>query len=282
MNTHKLYKFRSVNTHNLTALANNHFWFSSIGDFNDPFEGAYIIDNDLSNKDKELLKKAIQKKPQFTDTDSEKYAEALKHLKIDIKNHSVEDLNLTIVKYKLQLLIDIIHNTKCISMSQKNDSIDPIYENLLWSHYSDGLRGFCLVFDKDALSNSFYSSEDDAIRSIKVRYQNRPNKLKLSEFIRSKIFIGEKDNSYIQEVTETIATKSRSWLYENEIRFISMGNQNLYSYKGEDLIEIVIGEKMPTSQKKLVTDISKSVNPGIAIKKACIKQKSYDIEIIDY
>ncbi|MFT6989937.1 MAG: hypothetical protein ACJASL_001914 [Paraglaciecola sp.] len=47
-----LYKFREVNTNNLSALANNKFWFSSLNDFNDPFEGSHIKGNNI---DSELL-----------------------------------------------------------------------------------------------------------------------------------------------------------------------------------------------------------------------------------
>ena len=45
----KLYKFRAVNTNSLTLLANNQLWFSSLDDFNDPFEGAHILNNHLQS-----------------------------------------------------------------------------------------------------------------------------------------------------------------------------------------------------------------------------------------
>ena len=275
----KLYKFRTVNSNNLEALSSNHLWFSDLGDFNDPFEGSYILDNDLTKEDEELLKKAIQKKPINNRAAQREYEETLKKIGIDLKNNTAEELNLAIVKHKLQSLIDIIHSIKCISMSLKDDKIDPIYQNLLWSHYSDGLRGFCLVFNKEFLMNNFYTSTEDAIRGINISYQDLPNKLKISEYIRSKSFVGELDHSTIQRVTDTIATKSTHWLYENEIRFLSTSSSNLHSYKPDNLVEIVIGEKMSQSQQKSITEIVKTVNPSIVVKKARITPGTYNIDI---
>lgn len=42
-----LYKFREINTNNLSALENNQLWFSSINDFNDPFEGSHVKENNI-------------------------------------------------------------------------------------------------------------------------------------------------------------------------------------------------------------------------------------------
>jgi hypothetical protein len=47
-----LCKFREVNINNLFALANNKLWFSSLNDFNEPFEGSHIKGNNI---DSELL-----------------------------------------------------------------------------------------------------------------------------------------------------------------------------------------------------------------------------------
>ena len=76
--------------------------------------------------------------------------------------------------------------------------------------------------------------------------------------------------------------KSSSWSYENELRLLSKENHHAHFYPPEYLIQIVLGDKMPEDQKKLVIDIAKSSNPNVEIKIAKLKDGTYDLDVIDY
>lgn len=39
-----VYKFSSLNINSLSALAEGKAWFSNLADFNDPFEGQFVIE----------------------------------------------------------------------------------------------------------------------------------------------------------------------------------------------------------------------------------------------
>ena len=172
--------------------------------------------------------------------------------------------------------------SKIVSMSYFDRENDPITENLMWSHYADGLRGFCLVFSSKQLQCDINKSSGRIMRPINVMYQNEPNVLRLSDFLSSKTLYGDPEIDYIEHVIQTVSRKSKSWKYENEMRIISMSESNIHSYTTSALLEIVIGDKMPLDQQKLVIQTAKIANPNIIVRRAKVKENSYLIQIQDY
>ncbi len=277
----RLYKFRTVDTYSLSALSNSKLWFSALSDFNDPFEGSHMLDSHLSNSDLNLIKEMVQWKPK-EEVGEEAYEKMLSEMGINEEGLTNDKLFKSIAIHELDILINIIHASKICCFSVSDDEKDPLKENLMWSHYSNGLRGFCLVFNGDALQIDINNSSQQAIRAIQVKYQNKPNELKLSDYVKSESELNTAKNDYFQYITETIATKSLAWEYENEVRILALGDHNIHAYLPDTLLEIVVGEKMPEDQKNLVINTAKNANPSVSIKEARLKQNSYKLEIIDY
>ena len=277
----KFYKFRIVDTYSLSALSTNNLWFSTANDFNDPFEGAHILNNNLSSEDLSLIKAKVKWKSK-DEIGKEEYREMLEDLGVQNDNLSEEDLFKKITEHDLAALIDVVHNSKITCLSLYDNEKDPLKENLMWSHYSDGLRGFCLVFDARKLEDDINKSTKQSMRIIQVKYQDEPNELSLSDYIKSESILNETNDDYLQSVTETITTKSKDWEYENEVRILAMSKLNLHTYSPEALVEIVVGERMPEEQKKLVIDTAKNANPDIIIKQARLKPDSYQLEIVSF
>lgn len=272
----KLYKFREFNANNITALANRQLWFSQRSDFNDPFEGAHVKDNGLS---KELLNTfACKLKNEISE---ENFAKMLTDMGLKEGEVTNEKLFQKIAEFNLQPLINIVHNSKitCLSLSEPEN--DPIRNNLMWSHYADGLRGFCLVFDGESLQKDIYLSSNESMRPIKIQYKSTPNTLSLLDFIKSDFVLdNDQDIDFIETVIKTIATKSVEWSYENEFRILTLNENNFHNYSEKTLKEIVVGMKIPEPQRKLLLDIIKTNYPNIIIKEARLKPDSYSLEII--
>lgn len=277
----KLYKFRQVDTFSLSGLSNNTLWFSDLNDFNDPFERSYILDEVLSDEVKKELILRVTPKPD-NEVDLKIKQKVFKQAGVKSGDNKEEFLH-KMLKHDFKVaLIDIIHKSKAICMSQESSVNDPLYENLMWSHYADGLRGFCMVFERDKLLQDFIDQQL-TIRPIIVEYSDVPvtlslNEFALSEHVLNKVLMKE----LISNVTKTLATKSLSWKYENELRMLSLEDNNIHEYYPESLLEIIIGEKMPQDQQKLVIDTARSANPNIIIKYAQLKKRTYQLEIVDY
>ncbi|OCH61886.1 DUF2971 domain-containing protein [Vibrio splendidus] len=277
----KLYKFRQVDTYSLAGLANNTLWFSNLNDFNDPFEGSYIFDDSLTESDFSELEARLAKR---TDVSEEAFQEMLKELGITDGGADKRNLIHKMAVRDYQSIVGIMHASKVLSTSyfDNSEKPDPLFSNLMWSHYANGLRGFCLVFDDELLLQSAVDG-GVGLRPILVRYTDDPRSLSLSDFVHSTYVLGNKsDVNLIEEVAQTVATKSQAWEYENECRLLSLEKNSAQAYDSKSLMEIVIGEKMPKDQQTLVINTAKSANPDIKIKLARLKENTYQLEVVDY
>lgn len=280
----KLYKFRQVDTFSLSSLSNNTLWFSNLDDFNDPFEGSYVLNEELSERVMgELITRVVPKPDEEVDLD--KRNRLFEEAGVTDGGADLESFFPKMVKRDFErALVATVHRSKavCMSMEDSDPSKDPLYENLMWSHYADGLRGFCMIFDGELLQRDFYEREL-SVRPIVVDYQDEPVCLNLEDFATSNHILNENPNAdIISDVTQTIGTKSTAWSYEKEFRMLSLEDSNLHSYPSQALIEIVLGEKMPLDQRKLVLDTARSANPDVVVKIAQLRKGTYSLEIIDY
>ena len=90
---------------------------------------------------------------------------------------------------------------------------------LLWAHYSNSHKGFCIEYDLDMLTENL-SRDFDISDKINVSYEDeRPE-------------VSETD-SLFQVRKKVFGTKSLAWKYENEVRlvFSKGGLKNLYQKK---------------------------------------------------
>lgn len=99
-----------------------------------------------------------------------------------------------------------LYNAGIYSLSKpKEDETFPCNE-LLWAHYANSHKGFCIEYDMEKLSSDT-TSGFDVSSVINVSYENeRPN-------------VSEHDNIF-QIQKKVFGTKSSAWEYENEIRLV--------------------------------------------------------------
>ncbi|PTP81144.1 DUF2971 domain-containing protein [Vibrio splendidus] len=279
----KLYKFRDVNEYSLDGLRNSKLWFSDLDDFNDPFEGRYVLDDKLTYTTmRQLMKRTTIKSD--SEVGAVERARMLEEIGVANDGANKQDLLYTMALRDFkEALIKTVHNSKavCLSHSAPAPENDPLYENLMWSHYANGLRGFCIVLDRQVLMDYFLQQEL-SIRPIEVQYQDVPMTLSLNDYVRSRHVLHGTDGDLIKAVTATIGCKSKAWAYENEFRFLSLENENLQSYTPEALSQVVIGEKMPDKDRQSIIDAALIANPTVVFKLARLKKDTYQLEITDY
>lgn len=130
-------------------------------------------------------------------------------------------------------------------------NLDDIHKSkLLWSHYSNGLRGFAVEFDVDMLLDSISEKNKDSMIGVwPISYCDFGMSDYLIENIKSK------DASEL-DANEIYLYKHTDWSYENELRIISKVNELKYSHLC--IKKIYIGEKMPENYKELLVDILNS------------------------
>lgn len=76
---------------------------------------------------------------------------------------------------------------------------------LLWAHYANSHRGFCIEYDLNKLQNG-YSNED--LYTFKIKYSSRPPQLSLSDIT---------NGNTLNAINRVAGFKSKEWKYEEEI-----------------------------------------------------------------
>ena len=238
-----LYKYRDWDILNhKKLLVEQELYFPSASKFNDPFEGAIPFEYDPKELTPEniFLKMYSLEKELYPDKPDEEihkfiYAAQQKNLLFDpVHREYVNDE----IKKQVEEEFGIFSLT-----TQRNNF-------LMWSHYSNSHKGFCIGFDTQML----YDSLDCALG--KVDYQNTIPKFKLNEAIQ-------------EFAKKLIGTKGNFWSYEEEYRFVSQGKSNFSIIVPIDtIVEVILGCRMNEKSKDEIIDFISNQIPECHIYEA--------------
>lgn len=265
----KLYKYRPVNEYSLNNLEEDTVWLNSPNDYNDPYEFYENIDfkalsNAITEKHKDELISMMTSKIQVSEDIIEKakvsnnpieiIGEAIMKenqysgLKIDtffkFISDYVEKNNQRLISEKLEFIQDTM---KVSSFCEENNQF------LMWSHYSDSHRGFCIEYDID-----FWNKSDLRRRILyPIIYQDEV--YNSTPHLLKSINGTEWNNLY---PLLSGSTKSKNWEYEKEWRFIinigaSFPRQN---YPMNCQSKVFLGHKISEEHKTNIIEICKQKN----------------------
>ena len=139
---------------------------------------------------------------------------------------------------------------------------------LMWSHYGDQHRGFCVGFDSDVLENKVPKNDTGMPAyegPIKVNYTSeRPS--------------GE----------AVYVTKSLEWEYEDEHRLISRNGPGapawgpgVWCVEPEAVVEVVLGARMTAQCEAEVVSAVRKLRPAVKLRKALPHSHEYKIVVED-
>lgn len=174
------------------------------------------------------------------DTDSlikgELYAPKMKDLN-DPFEGSVELPNAYSEDYWVTPLLQQNYNAGVYSMSKQKEGEDFPCNELLWAHYANSHKGFCIEYDLDKLDICITGNID---YRIDVLYQeNKPTILP--------------DDSIEAKVKKAFSTKSLAWDYENEYRLI-FSSSGVKKIAFEAIRAIYFGLNMPLAERNAIVN----------------------------
>jgi len=142
-------------------------------------------------------------------------------------------------------------------------SLTPHPKNyLMWSHYAQSHKGFCVEFDTRLL-----------VESVAGHYQKVTYSKDIPYFsIRDKIEEGL--------ITKLLYTKSEDWFYEDEYRItrIHCANTSI-RFDPSALIGIYFGYKMPPEHQVEIIDRAKPLYPHTKFYKMDLSKDKFELEI---
>jgi hypothetical protein len=236
-----LYKYRDwSNSLHKTILTENELFMASPGSFNDPFdcripENYFLLNTDekinqfmenIESEHKEKLSKLDNaSKKQISDNFKKRFND-LDTVQEDHENHFFKQ------------------TSNCygvFSLSTKWDSL------LMWSHYANNHKGFCIGFNEDKLRESEIFGS-----GLRVDYNDEfPVRNPLEE-------IQPLNNAILQ-----LGTKAKEWSYEEEFRLINLNpdgisaSDRIVKYPDNFISEIILGIDIPEKDKVEILEISR-------------------------
>jgi len=262
--------------------------------FNDPFECRCEIIEGFPIKDPNDLRfRNIVKAWGFDDPNSDLVSD----------NYDEYVLELEDTEPSIPLILD---SARISCFSRKNDNL------LMWAHYANGLRGFCIEFDPkylmanaseftklyDVLYEDTPSVIDTALIAVLNDQVDYHNDAIYATETQSKYYRGDwaaeiemykdaMERAYRQNdeiYQKMLATKPLEWKYEEEIRIITQTEKTDKSgvtlkYPPEAIKSIILGEKMTPNHSQTIINIAKGYPTPIEIKKASRAPGKFDIVI---
>ncbi|WP_176502745.1 DUF2971 domain-containing protein [Cobetia sp. 5-11-6-3] len=195
---------------------------------------------------------------------------------------------------------DMCDKTRISCFGSERDSM------LMWSHYADGLRGFCVVFDEDVLLESElepyllnvdyqdYPPVIDCFVYVIARDQYEYHCMAIEEasaladqkywiplYKKAKL---EAFDSMAKTWQQVFATKPLAWKYERERRLLVMSEEenvspSLLQYSPKAVREIILGERMEYGVRQRINSILRESYPHVPVRTARRVQGVYSINI---
>lgn len=137
-------------------------------------------------------------------------------------------------------------------------------EILMWTHYADSHKGFCLEYDVPAENFGYL---DRGCFDNKKRYMERITYLENLATDFESVFSKEQDEYYSNANFEDLLgtcffSKDESFKYESEVRLLQYAEKNAGDYiplKFDYLSKIIFGERCAPDLKNLISCINKQV-----------------------
>ena len=245
--------------HSRRIFTDNELYFSSVNDFNDPFDCQFQVKFVGSDDDKpkfidDLLKKQAPHLPS-----EERLSIARENSKFlsdpDIANamrnrarHAIEEWGIC-----------------CLSVVRDNI--------LMWSHYAKEHYGFCLEFSNELQVVPMVYQKDEG---QKAPFPVMPLRVMYSE--KYPVF---NPLSLDDSVNQTLLRKANQWEYEREWRMVCPRTTGSYTFKPHCLTGVIFGCRMPEEHKELIRGWCQDRPPSMKYYEARQSEDSYSLNIVE-
>jgi hypothetical protein len=238
-----LYKYQRLTAHSLASVLNKSVWMASPTSFNDPFDCAIPFPRaNIKESMENMLKSAA----------------ASKGIDLrDIRNHDKiegnEERAYEILKRTLQTTLSKA-GVLCLSATS--------LEILMWSHYADNHKGFCIEYD---------FSEDSGLRKSArpVQYQNEMPDLSVT---------GTDEEHRTEYIQKCVFTKAKQWKYEQEWRVLHPEGNRAVNASGE-ITSIIFGARMSITDKQMLALATKHLT-NIQLRQAVLCEDRFAVDLV--
>ncbi|MDP2228719.1 MAG: DUF2971 domain-containing protein [Moraxellaceae bacterium] len=237
-----LYRYQALSAYSLAALVNKTIWLAKPSTFNDPFDCAITLDR---QKYKQSVMHAV--------------SVAMERAKpAGLNPEHLQDMwpgDEEAFEQFRSHLTEMVQNLGICSFSATSTHL------LMWSHYANHHRGFCVEYDCRAGTK---------LRKLayKVKYEDTVPSLTAADFAPPENE-GAVDTLWL--------TKAKCWAYEEEWRV--MTNEGNKAHRAPSrILSVIFGARMPESDRIMVAYALRH-EPDVNFKQARLKEGHFEVEV---
>lgn len=247
----KLYKYESFSIQSLLNLKNQQIYFGSPSAFNDPYDCALKVNiQDVSEEELKELKERYF---------SQRIPLKVRELFESATSQEQKNILLRAARSACEEAIDRYHQSVGVScFSEINDEL------LMWAHYADKYKGFCLEFDTN---NDLFNKTNE------VNYVDEMPKISVRNIV---------DRNQPSDLINLLCTKSKAWSYEKEWRCIHEEAGKLYGYSAETLTGVYFGPNMDQDACAIICLVLKGQNPNVRFWQGTRSEAKFKVEFKEF
>lgn len=250
----KLYKYGHMEDDDRIHYAkevfeDNRVFFSSPDCFNDPFDSVirWVGEGSKTEWKRFFREWSLRYRPDQKRTEHLRYEKEFFRLST-YRQELVKKLEAGIMAKRRQFGV--------FCVTRKKDNI------LMWAHYADNHRGFCLEFQT---GNSFFA------RAKEVHYGD--------ELPQANV-LAPWDN-LIEHAANALLIKAKDWEYEEEWRIIDLDNgPGVQKYPPESISGVILGSRISARDRQQIKEWCKNREPQPTLYEARIKAKEFGLDIV--
>lgn len=240
-----LYKYEKINMLSIQNLKNAQLYFNAPKNFNDPFDCSTLQNINLTDEKLfEINKLYLSIYPEIASSKS------ILEIPDTIKNSIINSIQQEFKEYQFKLL----NERGCTCFSEINNNL------LMWSHYSDGHKGFCLEFD---------TSHKPFNKAMKVEYK------KDFPYVDPMVYLKQEKN--LNVFFEPILTKHQDWEYEQEWRIFHKEANKLFGYSVGSLNAVYFGCNVDPVNIEIIALILQGQNEDVKFYQAKKSKNNYSL-----
>jgi hypothetical protein len=275
------YKYRAINKYSLETLINNTIYFSKHTDFNDPFEFSTPFPDLKTMYTK--ISKGVDK------LFAQKFISIGNHQHLKRVCQNIIEERSSSLDQKHEEIKQSLVKTGVYSLSKTNEEI------LMWSHYADNHKGFCIGFE------NLHQNTTPLTKPLPINYTNQYTDLSAPELVLDfyKKMYGqyitlpdaEWNEKYRELANQTkftddqrggiaiLTDKYEKWSYEQEFRLIDEKGFGLRPFNPACLKTVTFGLRTSSQDIETIINICKDKKSNIEFFQTQKKKNNFALEI---
>ena len=180
----------------------------------------------------------------------------------NVEKIQIVDEEMNRLQKEMQMKVDEWYRVGCLCSNNKN--------KLMWSHYADGHRGFCIEYD---FSSCWEVLKD--VDLLPVLY-SKERVVVPKEVVLTKVETGQRiKEKYTKALIKSLITKDDIWNYEDEWRIITAARNGDRNVKMPPISCIYIGALCTDENKEQLVEIAEKMK--IPVKEMKVDRDHYEL-----